>query len=101
MKNMWICLGCGKEVETKIVQKEETLSVKGKLFTLLVNVRVCVDCGKEVIDEKLDGGTLRLFYDEYKNQNSCLQLKRLKKFSQSITFRNPPFLNCLALVKKQ
>ena len=68
---MWICPSCWKEVNTKVIQKEETLPVKGKPITLIVPVRVCADCGEEIIDEKLDDKTLRLFYGVYKRTYCC------------------------------
>ena len=100
MENMWICPGCGKEVETKIVQKEETLSVKGKLFTLLVPVRVCVDCGEEIIDEKLDGETLCLFYDEYKKSEQLLTAQEIKEIRAKYNLSQSSFSKLLGFGEK-
>ena len=65
MDKLFYCYSCKKECESKVVEKEETLSVRGFPITLTVPIRICCVCGGEDLDIDLDEKTLQRFYDEY------------------------------------
>ena len=72
------CPSCEKESATKIVEQYETLTVKGQEITLKVKVRICEECGEEIIDKELDNASLKEFYDEYKKLNNLLTTAEIK-----------------------
>lgn len=65
MINLFYCPNCEALQETKIIEKEQTFCVKGRNITLTAPVRVCSDCGEEILDAELDDETLKMFYKEY------------------------------------
>lgn len=68
----WYCPNCGEITDTRIVEREQTFSVKEKPITRTTQVRICSHCGEEIIDEDLDGATLLLFYDAYRESAQLL-----------------------------
>lgn len=60
------CSNCKTFQETTIVEKEQTFCVKGRNITLTAPVRVCCNCGEEVLDAELDDETLKMFYREFR-----------------------------------
>ncbi len=56
----------------KIIQKEETYPVMGEDTTIVANVKVCVDCGEEVFDFKLDEENLKRAYKKYKRNHALM-----------------------------
>ena len=78
MDKSWYCPNCDEFTETKVIEKEQTLSVKGKKITLTVPVRVCAHCGEEIIDEELDGNTLQQFYEAYKESEQLLTSEEIR-----------------------
>lgn len=76
MINLFYCPNCEALQETKIIEKEQTFCVNGRTITLKAPVRVCCNCGEEVLDAELDDETLKMFYKEYDriSRNSFAQL---------------------------
>lgn len=74
---MWYCPNCGETTDTKIVEKEETLCVKGLPLTLMASVRICSKCRCEITDEDLDSKTLKRFYSKYDEVTSPSHRKEL------------------------
>lgn len=101
MDKSWYCPNCDEFTETKVIEKEQTLSVKGKKITLTVPVRVCAHCGEEIIDEELDGNTLNNFMRRIKNRSSYLLRKRYVIFGQDINFHKLHSQSCSDLGKKR
>ena len=48
------CEECGKEVNTKIVIKNEVYNVLGENIEVEAKVLTCAECGEELFDEALD-----------------------------------------------
>ncbi len=72
MKESWYCPDCDDDTtDTRVIEKEQTFSVKGKPITLIAKVRVCAHCGEEIIDEALDGVTLKRLYDTYERLSNA------------------------------
>lgn len=57
----WYCTNCGEITDTRIVERKQKFSVKGKPITRTTQARICSHFGEEIIDEDLDGATLLLF----------------------------------------
>lgn len=57
-----------KHENCSVIQKEETYPVLGEDTTIIANVKVCDDCGMEVLDFELDDDNLRRAYVKY-NKN--------------------------------
>lgn len=72
MKQFFYCNACDAIVKTRVVEKEQTLVIKGLEITLNAQVRVCANCGEDVLDENLDDKTLDLFYNEYRKRENLL-----------------------------
>lgn len=72
MERIFYCSTCESMRCTRIIEKEQTLYVKGKSITLTVPVRICEVCGEEILDEELDDATLDRFYDEYRKLENLL-----------------------------
>lgn len=101
MAELFYCCGCQLMCDTAVIEKEETLIVKGREITLAVPVRVCAVCGEEILDEKLDAETLRLFYNEYRRLENLLLPDEIKSIRKSTIYRKFHLLNFLVSEKKQ
>ncbi|SDB66297.1 type II TA system antitoxin MqsA family protein [Butyrivibrio sp. INlla16] len=55
-----------------IIKREETYPVRGEDTTIIANVKVCRDCGKEVFDYTLDSDNLKRAFFQYKKKHSLL-----------------------------
>ena len=67
MGKSFFCVDCNQCRKTKIIQKEETYSVKGVDITKTNPVRICSVCGREIYDRNIDSKTLEKYYEEYEN----------------------------------
>lgn len=67
---MEYCEVCGKNVETKIVSRQESFHVCGEKITVEAQILVCAECGEELFCEELDSATLVNTYNEYRRKNS-------------------------------
>ena len=100
MKRVWFCPNCDEIIETKIIEKEETLSVKGKLITCTALVRVCAHCGEEIVDEDLDGVTLRRFYDAYRESEKLLTSADIRNIRSKYKLSQASFSKLLGFGEK-
>lgn len=66
------CESCGREVKTRIVEREEEFPVKGEPVTVLASVRICADCGEDLSDKELDSATLQAAYDVYRQRHNII-----------------------------
>lgn len=72
------CEECGKEVETRVVTKQESYSVCGENIEVDAEVLICAECGEEFFCEELDGKTLNNAYDKYRRKHKLLFPKEIK-----------------------
>ena len=72
------CEECGKEVETRVVTKQESYSVCGENIEVDAEVLICAECGEEFFCEELDGKTLNNAYDKYRRKHKLLLPKEIK-----------------------
>ena len=95
MKNTFICPYCGKEAETNVIEKKETLSVKGKPITLMVEVRICQHCKEELVDPTLDQKTILAFYDAYRKSENLLTSAEICEIRKSYNLSQSSFSKLL------
>lgn len=100
MENIYYCYGCNTTAETKIIEKEQTLNVKGKDITLRVKVRVCAICGEELLDEDLDAKTLEMFYKQYRILENLLLPEEIKSIRQRYSLSQASFAKFLGFGEK-
>ena len=89
------CDACGKEVGTKIIISQETYNVCGEKITVNARVLVCVECGEELFDEKLDSATLIDAYNEYRKRHKLLFLEEIKKIREQYGLSQSGFAKLL------
>ena len=73
------CEECGKEVETKIINKKECYKVCNESIEVDAQILVCADCGEEFYCEELDNATLLSAYNEYRRRHKLLLPDEIKK----------------------
>ncbi len=100
MKDLFYCGDCEAMQSTTIIEKEETLSVKGCPITLTVPVRVCAVCGEEILDADLDDNTLDLFYNEYRKQKNLLSPERIQAIRNKYQLSQASFSKLLGFGEK-
>ena len=76
---MEYCDACGKEVETKIITRQETFKVCGEDIIIDAQILVCAECGEELFCEELDSATLVNAYNEYRRKHKLLFPDEIKK----------------------
>ena len=76
------CDTCGREVETKIINRQETFNVCGERITVDAQILVCTECGEELFCEELDSATLINAYNEYRRKHKLLLPEEIKKIRE-------------------
>ena len=92
---MEYCDVCGKEVETKIITRQETFKVCGEDITLDAQVLVCAECGEELFCEELDSATLVNAYNEYRRKHKLLLPDEIKKIREQYGLSQRSFAKLL------
>lgn len=92
---MEYCDACGKEVETKIISRQETFNVCGEDITIEAQVMVCAECGEELFCEELDSATLVNAYNEYRRKHKLLLPDEIKKIREKYGLSQRSFAKLL------
>ena len=92
---MKYCDVCGKEVETKIITRQETFKVCGEDITIDAQVLVCAECGEELFCEELDSATLVNAYNEYRRKHKLLLPNEIKKIREQYGLSQRSFAKLL------
>ena len=92
---MEYCEVCGKEVETKIITRQETFKVYGEDITIDAQVLVCAECGEELFCEELDSATLVNAYNEYRRKHKLLLPDEIKKIREQYGLSQRSFAKLL------
>ncbi len=66
-----------KHENCRVIQKEETYPVLGENTTIVANVKVCDDCGEEILDFELDEDNLRRAYKRYKKNHALMTAEEI------------------------
>ena len=96
----WYCPNCGEIIDTRIVEREQTFSVKGKPITRTTQVRICSRCDEEIIDEDLDRDTLLLFYDAYRESEQLLTSEDIRNIRKKYKLSQASFSKLLGFGEK-
>ena len=92
----WLyCDVCGKEVETKIITRQETFKVCGEDITIDAQVLVCAECGEKLFCEELDSATLVNAYNEYRRKHKLLLPDEIKKIREQYGLSQRSFAKLL------
>lgn len=89
------CDECGKEVETKIINKKEAYNVCGEVIEIDAQVLVCTACGEEFYSEELDNATLISAYNEYRRRHKLLLPEEIKKIREQYGLSQRSFAKLL------
>lgn len=92
---MEYCDACGKEVETKIISRQESFNVCGEDITIEAQVMVCAECGEELFCEELDSATLVNAYNEYRRKHKLLLPDEIKKIREKYGLSQRSFAKLL------
>lgn len=92
---MEYCDSCGKEVETRIISRQETFNVCGEDITIEAQVLVCAECGEELFCEELDAATLVNAYNEYRRKHKLLLPDEIKKIREQYGLSQRSFAKLL------
>ncbi len=100
MENRFYCCECNAPTETTIIEKDQTLNVKGRAIILRVQVRVCANCEEEILDEQLDAQTLDMFYKQYRRLEKLLMPEEIKAIRQKYKLSQASFAKFLGFGEK-
>ena len=100
MEELFYCCECQSMCTTRIIEKPQTLKVKGRAITLVAPVRVCATCGEEIIDKEMDERTLTKFYDEYRRLENLLTPDEIKAIRQKYNLSQASFAKLLGFGEK-
>ena len=92
---MGYCDACGKEVEAKIISRQEIYNVCGEDITVEAQVLVCAECGEELFCEELDSATLVNAYNEYRRKHKLLLPDEIKKIREQYGLSQRSFAKLL------
>lgn len=68
-----MCPECLKLVEPSIIEREETIPVRGEDVTVTAKVAVCSACSEDIGTGALDDATFKAAYAVYRSRNELLQ----------------------------
>src|SRR5450759_4304477 len=73
------CLECGKLVTPKIVERTETLPVRGEPTEVLARVAVCTECNADMSVEELDDATLVAAFNLYRQKHGLMTPEEMRR----------------------
>ena len=100
LKKSFFCIECNDYRNTRVEEREQTLSIKGKRITLVVPVRICEKCGEEILDPELDDKTLISFYNEYRKTENLLLPSEIKEIRLQYHLSQSAFSKILGFGEK-
>ncbi|ADH59876.1 transcriptional regulator, XRE family [Thermoanaerobacter mathranii subsp. mathranii str. A3] len=91
------CPVCGKEQETKVIEKEEISTVRGDEIKALAKIRVCSVCGEELFDEELEEENIQRVYDIYRKKHGILSPDEIRNIRESYRLSQRAFAKLLGI----
>ncbi len=72
--NLVYCENCGPvdRSVTHVIERDETLEIKGEPITTLTPIRICNACDEEIYDKELDGPSLSHAFDIYRMKHRLI-----------------------------
>jgi putative zinc finger/helix-turn-helix YgiT family protein len=95
MAMMDYCEVCEREVETKIITRNQVFNVCGEDIEIAAQVMVCAECGEELFNEELDSATLINAYNEYRRRHKLLLPEEIRKIREQYGFSQRSFAKLL------
>ncbi len=89
------CEVCGREVETKIITRQEIFNVCGEDIEVDAQVMVCAECGEELFNEEFDSATLINAYNEYRRRHKLLLPEEIRKIREQYGLSQRSFAKLL------
>ena len=89
------CEECGREVETKVITKEESYDIMGETIKVDAQILVCAECGEEFFCEELDNATLVRAYNEYRRMHKLLLPEEIRKIREQYGLSQRSFAKLL------
>lgn len=89
------CEVCGREVNTKIINRKEVFKVCGEDIEIDTEIMVCAECGAELFNEKLDAATLVDAYNEYRRRHKLLLPEEIIKIRKQYGLSQRSFAKLL------
>lgn len=82
-KKLCFCEYCQKMVETDVVTRQETYTVREDHIQVNAKVRQCCYCSHDVWDDKLDTQTLIKMYDTYREKHKMVTRAKIAQAVES------------------
>ncbi|KKL62355.1 hypothetical protein LCGC14_2186020 [marine sediment metagenome] len=79
MKREEFCPNCEEYRETKVVQREETYTVRDRQITVSVKAETCSSCGESIGSDEADQEVLDAVHAEFRRQADLLTPERIKQ----------------------
>ncbi len=89
------CEECGREVETKVITRQEIYVVCGESIDVEAQIRVCEVCGEEFFDEELDSTTLLKAYNIYRQMHKLLLPEEIRQIREQYNLSQRSFAKLL------
>ena len=89
------CEVCEREVETKIITRNQVFNVCGEDIEISAQVMVCAECGEELFNEELDSATLINAYNEYRRRHKLLLPEEIRKIREQYGLSQRSFAKLL------
>lgn len=89
------CEVCEREVETKIITRNQVFNVCGEDIEIAAQVMVCAECGEELFNEELDSATLINAYNEYRRRHKLLLPDEIRKIREQYGLSQRSFAKLL------
>lgn len=89
------CDCCDKEVETKVISRNESFVVLNENIEVEANVLICEECGEELFCEELDEATLKNAYNEYRKKHRLLLPNEISDIRKQYGLSQRSFANLL------
>ena len=90
------CDECGKEVETRIVNKKEKYTIYGDDIFIDTQVLICTQCGQNLYDRELDSNTLTKAYKVYRKKHKLLSPNEIKAIREQYELSQREFSKVLS-----
>ncbi len=89
------CEVCEREVETKIITRNQVFNVCGEDIEIAAQVMICAECGEELFNEELDSATLIDAYNEYRRRHKLLLPEEIRKIREQYGLSQRSFAKLL------
>ena len=77
------CPNCDADTDARVIEREETYSVKGDPITTVCQVRICDRCEQSIFDETLDSPNIDRFYDVYRTRHGIIAPSMIRALRES------------------